>query len=387
MIDRLNYSNEWELLPWKQFERALYNLQQRIFKASKKNGKDRSKVKQLQRLLIKSECARYLAVRNATWIDINKKKTDRNNILVVSPKERFKLVYQLKNIPDWEQLYQKKAQVSNLNKKINPAITIEITTGIITQLILYAVVPEYPSLALIKSLSKDPKIIPGPVEKNPLVIGTDRYFASDNSAPLKNALPKSDNESVEYSENVCQESANSFVSSKKVLDHNEKTSVNKIHKGFYKPQLKNNHVKNRIYLTQKIKILSKLNIGKYKKVKSIFCGSSNRLNFPTNHFIIKNKMQSLKKSIKKIMKDTKLPMQGRLAIVNKTYKSWLSNTKQLDVSKSFIWNIKHWIYKYMKKNCAINKEKILAIIHVIFANPIINTYKPVIGLVSNLTIK
>jgi len=73
MIDRLNYSNEWKLLPWQEFQKRLYNLQQRIFKASQKSRDKNSNVYQLQRLLIRSECARYLAIRDVTESSVGKK--------------------------------------------------------------------------------------------------------------------------------------------------------------------------------------------------------------------------------------------------------------------------------------------------------------------------
>ncbi len=51
---------EWNALPWKRFERQVFKLQQRIYRASRRG--DGRTVHQLQRLLMKSWAAKCLAV-------------------------------------------------------------------------------------------------------------------------------------------------------------------------------------------------------------------------------------------------------------------------------------------------------------------------------------
>ncbi len=55
---------DWAYLPWRKLERVVYRLQTRIFRASER-GKVQV-VHSLQRLLMKSEAARCLAVRRVT---------------------------------------------------------------------------------------------------------------------------------------------------------------------------------------------------------------------------------------------------------------------------------------------------------------------------------
>lgn len=55
---------EWKALPWRAIERAVFKLQKRIYKASV--NEDLKRVHQLQKLLIKSHCARLLAIRKVT---------------------------------------------------------------------------------------------------------------------------------------------------------------------------------------------------------------------------------------------------------------------------------------------------------------------------------
>jgi RNA-directed DNA polymerase len=79
------YTDEWKALPWKKFQKNLYRLQHRIYKAAQKN--DVGTIKNLQSLLVGSKCAKYLAVRQVTQLNIGKRsagvdglsKLDLNN--------------------------------------------------------------------------------------------------------------------------------------------------------------------------------------------------------------------------------------------------------------------------------------------------------------------
>jgi RNA-directed DNA polymerase len=66
------FENEsWIEKPWRKFEKTVFRLQQRIYKASREgNGR---KVKKLQRLLLKCRSAKFLAVRQVTQLNTGKK--------------------------------------------------------------------------------------------------------------------------------------------------------------------------------------------------------------------------------------------------------------------------------------------------------------------------
>ena len=55
---------EWRQLPWRKLEVTIFKLQKRIYRASQANEVRR--VHKLQRLLVKSRAAKYLAVRRVT---------------------------------------------------------------------------------------------------------------------------------------------------------------------------------------------------------------------------------------------------------------------------------------------------------------------------------
>ena len=58
------HTEAWQDKPWKYFQRIVFRLQKRIYRAQQRH--DRRTVHKLQRLLLTSQAARYLAVRRVT---------------------------------------------------------------------------------------------------------------------------------------------------------------------------------------------------------------------------------------------------------------------------------------------------------------------------------
>jgi len=81
---------DWQSIPWKQVEKAVFKLQKRIYRA-KKNG-DQKLVKQLQRLLVKSHSAKALAVRKVTQDNRGKKTAGTDGQKALTPIQRIKLL-------------------------------------------------------------------------------------------------------------------------------------------------------------------------------------------------------------------------------------------------------------------------------------------------------
>src|SRR5260370_41605188 len=76
----------WERLPWKKLEVAVYRMQKRIFQASKRG--DTKTVHKIQKLLMKSEAARLLAVRRVTQDKQGKKTAGIDGVKSIKPKQR-----------------------------------------------------------------------------------------------------------------------------------------------------------------------------------------------------------------------------------------------------------------------------------------------------------
>jgi len=86
-------SGAWRELPWRKLEQHVYRMQKRIYRA-RKPGNSR-KVEKLQKLLLKSEAARLLAVRRVTQDNLGKKTAGIDGVKSVQPKERVLMVKEL----------------------------------------------------------------------------------------------------------------------------------------------------------------------------------------------------------------------------------------------------------------------------------------------------
>src|SRR5437879_13631643 len=86
-------SETWSKVPWKKLEQHCFRIQKRIYRASQR-GNQRA-VQKLQKLLMKSEAARLLAVRRVTQENQGKKTSGIDEIKSVKPNERVHIAKQL----------------------------------------------------------------------------------------------------------------------------------------------------------------------------------------------------------------------------------------------------------------------------------------------------
>jgi RNA-directed DNA polymerase len=89
-----NISESWKLLPWKKFRANLFRLQKRVFKAVRVG--DKRKARSLQKLILKSKAARFLAIRQVTQLNAGKKTAGIDGKKLLTPIERFDLEETLK---------------------------------------------------------------------------------------------------------------------------------------------------------------------------------------------------------------------------------------------------------------------------------------------------
>lgn len=80
-------SETWHNLPWRKLEQHVYRVQKRIYRASQQGNQ--RKVHKLEKLLMKSEAARLLAVRRVTQENQGKKTAGVDGVKLVKPKERL----------------------------------------------------------------------------------------------------------------------------------------------------------------------------------------------------------------------------------------------------------------------------------------------------------
>ena len=92
-IEQLN-SESWKNLPWKKFRKDLFRLQRRVWKAVRAG--DMHKARSLQKLILRSVAARFLAIRQVTQLNAGKKTAGIDGKLALTFKERFELEEQLR---------------------------------------------------------------------------------------------------------------------------------------------------------------------------------------------------------------------------------------------------------------------------------------------------
>src|SRR2546421_12116435 len=86
-------SETWNSVPWKKLEQHCFRIQKRIYRASQR-GNIRA-VHKLQKLLMKSEAARLLAVRRVTQDNQGKKTAGVDGVKAVKPQGRLVMASQI----------------------------------------------------------------------------------------------------------------------------------------------------------------------------------------------------------------------------------------------------------------------------------------------------
>lgn len=90
---------DWKMLPWKPFQRNVFRLQKRIYRAEQRG--DWRCVRKLQRLLTRSWSARCLAVRKVTQDNRGKRTAGVDGKSRLTPRQRLMLARELENLTHW----------------------------------------------------------------------------------------------------------------------------------------------------------------------------------------------------------------------------------------------------------------------------------------------
>ena len=87
---------DWQSIDWKQVYRTVKNLRQRIFRASRAG--DLTRVRSLQRLMLRCQANVVESVRRVTQVNAGKNTTGVDQKLVLTPKARGRLCDQLSQL-------------------------------------------------------------------------------------------------------------------------------------------------------------------------------------------------------------------------------------------------------------------------------------------------
>jgi RNA-directed DNA polymerase len=85
---------EWKTLPWNKIEWQVFKLQKRIYQASSKN--DMKSVHRLQKLLLKSQYAKFLAVKKVAQVNKGKHTAGIDGVKSLTNNQKYKLAINLK---------------------------------------------------------------------------------------------------------------------------------------------------------------------------------------------------------------------------------------------------------------------------------------------------
>nr|pir chaperone (cpn60) - Pyrenomonas salina [Pyrenomonas salina] len=138
-------ADEWGDLPWKKFQKNLYKLQHRIYKATK-NG-DNSSAKRLQSLLIGSKSAKLMALRQVFQLNRHKKILGIDGMGSFNFEQCLELSEQIFHMKEWKHRRLSKVFLfKDFGEKKSLGIS-TIRYRAMQYLIKYALDPVYEALA------------------------------------------------------------------------------------------------------------------------------------------------------------------------------------------------------------------------------------------------
>jgi RNA-directed DNA polymerase len=117
-------SQSWKDLPWKKFQRQLNQLQNRLFKAAE--DQDTKKINSLQKLILISKAAHYLAVRQVTQLNTGKRTAGVDGKSSLNEKERMLLAKELRE--NWGNWMPNKLKKFSILKKNGKLRTLKVPT-------------------------------------------------------------------------------------------------------------------------------------------------------------------------------------------------------------------------------------------------------------------
>lgn len=404
------FVEKWKKLPWKKFEKNLFRLQHRIYKANLQN--DINLVYKLQCLILGSSCSRYIAVRQISIFNIKNQVSKFDDINFLTFKQRFKLVDELKYFNNYT--HQKLNRVyrykSNGDQKVLLIPTLKDKA--IQYLLMYALEPIYESIIFRESYGLKSGKSTWDIQTNiclNLQYTSNQYIKSILQLDIEKCFYKIDYKKLikfiklpkQIKPFLCSTLHGKIINEQNTNQigiifplvykialygieniHNEqiiKTQINK--QGL-------RYINNLIYF---IKFNEDINLLQnkidkflvdqglnFKETKMKLIQFNEGFDFLGWHFKIiakhkkiisyptfKSRSQLINK-IKIIIKDTRYTLEQRLFTVKIIYSGWLNYNKYCNMKNINLWSLYSWTNNYVKRNSNISRKKRIKIMKLIF---------------------
>ncbi len=116
--NRTEELTNWNAIDWRETNRHVRNLRQRIFRATQEGDWD--KVQSLQRLMLRSRANVQQSVRRVTQVNQGKDTPGIDKVLVKTPVERGKLVDEMSQLTPWRAIPVKRVYIPKANGQQRP---------------------------------------------------------------------------------------------------------------------------------------------------------------------------------------------------------------------------------------------------------------------------
>jgi group II intron reverse transcriptase/maturase len=419
------YIEEWKSLPWREFEKTLFHLQHRLYKASFRHNKN--EINRLQSLILGSASSRYLAVRQIIKLNVVKKTVGGDSLASLNYKQRLELANDLKDLKSWKHQPIRRVFIQKPNVDQRPLRIPTLRDQAMQCLLKYSLEPVYEAQASNGGWGFRPGQCTHDVQKIiflNLKYTANGYKKSILALDIEKCFDKIDHEKF-LSLVILPESAKKVVKSALkagVLKERIKTPQGTRQKNFILPLLCNialngiEDLHNEVIGLQSRqrgiryandilfflnegedleKLRNKLDLflaerglnlkeSKIQFVKSIegfdFLGWHFKVKQKNNKFVCypskKNRARVFKK-IKLTLRDTRSSIEERLSKVKVIYHEWWDYHQYCDMLQVNTWSMSKWVYRYLTNKTSLSKNLKLEKIREIFNGHIrkVNGYR------------
>src|SRR5260221_5251935 len=109
---------DWNAINWRQANRTVRNLRQRIFRATQEGNL--KKVHSLQKLMLKSYSNRLVSVRRVTQVNAGKNTPGIDKLVLKTPAARARMVDTLAHYSLWKAKPARRVYIPKSNNKFRP---------------------------------------------------------------------------------------------------------------------------------------------------------------------------------------------------------------------------------------------------------------------------